>query len=257
MKEYQRILINEYSSIIEAIRTILTNVKIVREQSCEYAIFRTFCKQVLTMCEIYTLLLNGYPNGAYVLSRSTFEALVIIDYLASHGKDGALIERFFVDAEVSALQLKKSLIKYKSEYAPDEDDSYILKEVDVRLKEIADMYTDYCDSGNLRFSDYWWVEKGCNFARLTSHTNFKKNYMYTDTSKKVHVSAYSVLNYVGDIEDDVLIGESYIGIESPMWFSLLNLLMSLDILQKALNINCHDICIRIINLTSKSRRKEP
>lgn len=64
-------------------------------------IFSVLYSQTLrTMCEIYTLLYAGYPEGAMALARNTYETMIIMAYLNDNRADTALIERFIDDIKV-------------------------------------------------------------------------------------------------------------------------------------------------------------
>jgi hypothetical protein len=70
--------IEEYADIIDTARTRLTTVVVLEEQTLKYAVVRLFSRTVLAMCEIYTLINNKYPNGAFALTRQVYESIVIM-----------------------------------------------------------------------------------------------------------------------------------------------------------------------------------
>ncbi len=59
--------LNDYAILIDKIRESLTKLEVKKVRSFEYAVTLIFSRMTLTMVEIYTLLHNGYPQGALSL----------------------------------------------------------------------------------------------------------------------------------------------------------------------------------------------
>ena len=89
--------LDEYANILDEIRNILVSISVVEEATLRCAVVRLFSRATLSMCEIYILMNNGYPKGAFALSRQIYESIVLMDYLITHQNDEAMIERYFDD----------------------------------------------------------------------------------------------------------------------------------------------------------------
>ena len=218
------IWLDEYANIIDDIRNKLVQIKVVEEVTLKYAIIRLFARATLSMCEIYTLMNNGYPNGAFSLSRQIYETIVIMNYLTKHQNDKKMIERYFDDIEITKIKIQIEQEKYvKNE---------IKNSTNNLLKNYSEKYPDFCNTNNY-FADYWWVEKGCTFAKLAARTEIPKDYMYKETSCNIHMSSFNSLHYVGSNQNDILIGETYNEINKAGWYSMLCFCMAMDIFRKA------------------------
>ena len=189
-----------FSEVIECTRNALKELQVKEELTFEYAFIRIFSKMVLTTCEIRTLLMQGYPEGAFALCRQSYEALVVMSFLTKNKNDYKMIERFFDDAKMSELKILKELGVFSKE---DEEE----------WAGISQKYFDFCNS-NGRLADCWWVEKGCGFATLSRKTDYPKNGMYTYMCKVLHISAFNSLRYISRSKK-ILIGSAYEGIELP------------------------------------------
>lgn len=104
--------LDEFAYIIDEIRNALIKIPIVEEATIEYAIIRLFSRATLSMCEIHNLMDNGYPEGAFALSRQIYETIVLMNYLINHESDKAMIERYFDDIEITKIKIKIELEKY-------------------------------------------------------------------------------------------------------------------------------------------------
>ena len=74
-------VLNALAKSIDKCRTELSQLNVQEERTYRYAIIRSYSNVLLTSCEVYTLLKEGYPEGALSLSRSLYEAMVIINKL--------------------------------------------------------------------------------------------------------------------------------------------------------------------------------
>ena len=104
--ENRPVWLDEFANIIDEIRNKLAQISVVEESTLRYAIIRLFIRATLSMCEIYTLMNNGYPEGAFALSRQIYEAIVLMDCLAKYGSDEAMIERYFDDIEITKTKIR-------------------------------------------------------------------------------------------------------------------------------------------------------
>ena len=220
--------LSEYKEVLDNVREKLKVLKVSEGINFENAQAHLFSKLLLTMYEIYTLMENGYPQGAHALARQTIESLVILDYLNKNRNDESLIQRFFCNVYVAELKMNKT----KKQFA-----KVSTEEEDKRLDEIAQDYPEYAKGRELY--DYWWVEKDCNFKKLAEMTDFKKNFTYTVMSNYVHASSYSAFiscdNSVVDIRNAT--EKTYIGIEFAAAISMLYMLMAMDVFSRSINVD--------------------
>lgn len=77
--ENRPVWLDEYADILDEIRNKLISISFVEEATVRYAIIRLFARATLSMCEIYTLINNEYPEGAFSLSRQIYDTIVLID----------------------------------------------------------------------------------------------------------------------------------------------------------------------------------
>ena len=212
-----RVVLNQFAWSIDLCRNELMCKKIKEERTYEYAIVRAYSKVLLTCCEIHTLLYNGYPEGALALSRSLYEALVIVDILlkAERAEDEVLLEKFFDAAEIERIKKALKELEWRIEHVPQDEEALGQKE------ELEKLLQDYSEKhGDKKFRDYWWA--GCNsFEELSKESDFSKAYMYSRTSGCVHFNAYNVFTYVDTEEERILIGDTNKGGEMPLWYSSL------------------------------------
>ena len=229
--------LNDYADIIERIREKLKTIEVKEEQTLEYALIRLFSRATLSMCEIYTLLKEGYPHGAFALSRQIYETIVIMNYLIKHKTNENLLTRFFDDVEISKIiacrELKKTITELTNTVDSSSKDDF-----DEQLQQYKKKYLNFCEGD---FRNYWWVYKGCTFAKLAKETDFPKNYMYKATSSVVHMSLFNSLVCVGQQQEGILIGATYDGIEQAGWHSMLCFCIAMDILNSIFNLNLNDL----------------
>ena len=188
--------LDEYANILDKIREKLECIPVVEEATFRYAIIRLFARATLSMCEIYTLMNNGYPEGAFALSRQIYETIVLMGCLVKHGNDESIIERYFDDIEITKIKIRV------------EQEKHAKNKTNVSSAENLIKYTEkhhaFCDKNN-SLSDYWWFGKGSKFADLARETNFPKDYMYKETSSALHMSPFNSMIYVGSKQSEILI----------------------------------------------------
>lgn len=220
-----------YGSAIDDVRQLLSKQRVVEEQTYKYAQTRIFSRMTLSMCEIFVLASNGYPNGAFSLSRQVYEGLVIMDYLREHSCDKDLIERFFDSSSISSLRLLRQAKADGQQSTQIEDQ---------QLADYAKKYADFCNA-NGRFSDYWWVGKGFSFTNLSNQTRFKSNYMYKYSCEITHMSFLNSFLHLGNNENDILIGQSEEGYTTPLWFAIICFADAMNIFSEVIDENWSEV----------------
>ena len=220
-----------YGSTIDDVRQLLSKQRVVEERTYKYAQTRIFSRMALSMCEILVLVSNGYPNGAFSLSRQVYEGLVIMDYLREYSCDENLIERFFDSSSISRLQLLRQTQVDRKQSTQIEDQ---------QLADYAKKYSNFC-SANGRFKAYWWAGKDYTFTELSSKTRFKINYMYKHSCAITHMSFLNSHLHLGNHENDILIGESEEGIDTPLCFAMICFADAMNIFSKVIDENWSEV----------------
>jgi hypothetical protein len=168
---------------------------------------------MLAEYEIFTLLRCGFPESAMGLSRKLYEGLVIIDYLIKYKDDNSTIEKFFDAIYISMINTDINTLKWAEEQGENIGNKLVcLENV---LKKFENKYNKKIKK------DYWWADVD-NFYELTIKTDYSRNYMYKICSNKTHLNVYDCFIYNDNSENGILIGATNLGIETPLWFSLLN-----------------------------------
>lgn len=207
--------LDRFAEVIDLCREELSQVSLVEERTYEYAIARAYSKVLLTCCEIHTLLFAGFPEGALALSRSLYEALVIIQILLQGKRacDVSLIERFFDAAEINKIKIYLDRVIWIAEKSSKNELA------EKRRRAYSEKLESYKKKyGGLEFrNNYWWA-KVSDFGELAEKSGFDKLPIYSRLSGNVHFNAYDVFTYICT-EGSVLIGGTYNGIELPLWLS--------------------------------------
>lgn len=220
-----------YGSTIDDVRQLLSKQRVIEKQTYKYAQTRIFSRMTLSMCEILVLASNGYPNGAFSLSRQVYEGLVIMDYLREHSCDEDLIERFFDSYNISILQLCKRT---------KEDGQQSTEIEDQQLEDYAKQYSSFCDKKGW-FKDYWWAGKDFTFTKLSDQTRFKSNYMYKYSCEITHMSFLNSFLHLGNNESDILIGQSDEGYDTPLWFAMICFADAINIFAQVIDENWSEV----------------
>ena len=220
-----------YGSTIDIVRQLLSKQRVIEERTYKYAQTRIFARMTLSMCEILVLASNGYPNGAFSLSRQVYEGLVIMDYLREHSGDENLIERFFDSSSISSLRLLRQAKADGQQSTQTEDQ---------QLGDYAKRYSSFCDK-NGRFRDYWWAGKDFTFTKLSNQTRFKSNYMYKYSCEITHMSFLNSFLHLGNNENDILIGQSENGHSTPLWFAMICFAEAINIFSKVIDENWSEV----------------
>ena len=212
------VLLNRLGCIIDDIRRDLCKLDIREEQTYKYLMFRLYDKIVLTMCEVFVLLKNEYPEGGLSLTRNIYEGIVIMNYIYKNSNDEELIYRFFDASEITRLKLWNEHLKLIK------DGSKVEKQIEENEKEIEKYRTKYVSDGynskDILKNDYWWAGKGKNFSSMSKKTDFPKEVNYVYMNKILHLNAYSVLNYIYEPENKIHIGNNKLGLVVPFRYSL-------------------------------------
>ncbi len=223
--------LNYYGNTLDAIRQLLNKQLVVEEQTYKYAQIRIFSRMTLSMCEIFVLASNGYPNGAFSLSRQVYEGLVIMDYLRAHSHDRYLIGRFFDSSSISSLRL---LRQAKA------DGQQSTQKEEQQLERYSKKYPCFCDKKG-RFSDYWWAGQDFSFTKLSNQTRFKSNYMYKYSCEITHMSFLNSFLNLGSNENDILIGQSEDGYNVPLWFAMICFADAMNIFSEVIGENWNEV----------------
>lgn len=217
--------LNYYGNAIDTVRQLLSKQRVIEERTYKYAQTRIFARMTLSMCEILVLASNGYPNGAFSLSRQVYEGLVIMDYLRDHSSDENLIERFFDSSSISSLRLLRQAKADGQQSTQIEDQ---------QLEDYAKRNSSFCDKYG-RFKDYWWAGKDFSFIKLSNQTRFKSNYMYKYACEITHMSFLNSFLHLGNNENDILIGQSEKGYDTPLWFAMICFADAMDIFSQVID----------------------
>ena len=218
-------ILAQFSVILDQCRIQLSETAIAENADIKYVVSVLYAQSLRVGCEIYTLLDSGYPEGAMALSRYTFEALVLMEYLKNHKDDQCLIDRFCKDRQINDCQIKyRHLSWLKSRQTLSTDNENILDEYKKFLDTCMDKYREYVTNSNEQryFSQYWWIAKGMSFRKLCKETEFEGRYYYDIACCRVHASI-SGLNSLDNSEEGILIGNCQGGKEMPLSHTLLNL----------------------------------
>jgi hypothetical protein len=220
-----------YGNTIDAVRESLSKMQVVEERTYKYAQIRIFARMTLTMCEILVLVSEGYPNGAFSLSRQVYEGLVIMDYLRGNSCDADLIERFFASCCLSSLRLHRQ-VKVDGQQSTQIEDQ--------QIREYSKKYSCYCNTSG-RLGDYWWAGKDFSFTKLSNQTRFKSNYMYKYTCEITHMSFLNAFFNLGHNENDILIGQSEEGYNTPLWFAMICFADAMNIFSEVIDENWNEV----------------
>lgn len=216
-KSNRVISLDIFVKAINEARSELTKTVVQEEVTYRYIIIRCYSKVLLRSFEVYMLLKEGYPEGAFALSRSLYEAMIIINRLlqGASNNDLVLLQRFFDAANVAHLQIAITCAEWILKSDPTRQDALsLLKENNNELQQYKDKYP------NEKFRSYWWAD-ATTFRNLADIQGFTKDHVYKYTSENMHFNAYTALNYLDTSEDSLLISSTYNAFELPLWFSTL------------------------------------
>lgn len=223
--------LKQFSEVINDCRILSSSVKVTKQISIKYVFAELYNKLLLILCEIRTLLIAGYPEGALLLARTTYEIAVIMTYLNDRKKDKDLIERYCDDFSVKTCWDDLKLLEYI--IANDPEDEEVQRKLDEERKkyeELQKKYTAYLNR-TYSFDPYWWAGKGKSFNQIRKDANFPENYLhylYNISCYRAHAGMASMLK-LDNTEEGLLIGTCEGGKEDPMLFALYNLKKSTEL----------------------------
>jgi len=221
------IALNEFSKAIDACRSDLTKAKVIEEHTYRYAIIRSYSKALIRTCEIYTLMKEGYPEGAFSLSRSLYEALIVIEKLLDGASinDSLLLQRFFDAVHIAQLIADIDILK---DFPNDNSKSRVFQEYLKKDQATFRKYQSKYPKENLK-SSYWWTG-ATTFRNLAGNSKLGKNPAYKFICDHVHFNAYSALNYLHQSDGSLLIGTTHEGLKFPLRHSTLYLYLIAEII---------------------------
>lgn len=202
-------------NLLQSCRNEISTKQLINQNDISYALLRVYGRMLLTSYEVFTLLRCGFPEGAMGLSRKLYEGLVIVDFLIKNKDDNSTVDKFFDAVEISALFTDINTLEWVNIHGKNVSEK--LRILEEKLERYKIKYPD----SNIN-DDYWWAEVR-SFNKLSEKTDYEKNYMYKICSNKTHLNVFDCFIYNDNSESGVLIGATNLGIERPLWFSLLNL----------------------------------
>jgi hypothetical protein len=244
----------EFAKIIDECRGFATKLKVTTEISLNYIFTVLYSKALLTMCEIYTLLIaeypKGYPEGAMALARNTYETMIIMTYLYDKKEDQELVGRFYDDYSVRTCYDHIKYLKWINAIGKGNEDTYKrLQELKDEYNTLLEKYADFTSGkDNSRyFRQYWWAGKGVTFNQLRVKTNFQYNYYYDISCYRVHAGMTGMITF-DNTEEGLLIGNCEGGKEMPLFFSLLNFAVCTKFFCDIQHIECSEVFLRMDTL---------
>jgi len=235
------------ADVIDSSRNLLCDVKVKVEVTLNYFFAQLYGKVVLTMCEIYTLLNNNYPEGAMALARNIFEAEVIMLFLYSHKEDKLILERFWDDYDVKT---RIDKYKYMLNY---EKDNKQLEELKGEIEELKEKYKSYLSDVKRGgyFSQYWWAGKGMSFRKIAEEVGAQDNFLYDIACYRVHAGITGASIRFDTSENGILIGTCEEGKELPFIFALGCFYSTTKLFYEYNNIDCNSILENIDNCLNR------
>lgn len=241
--------LSEYARIIDECRILLWSIKGKEVSDLVYALTALYSRMLLTTCEIYTLLKNGYSEGAFALSRLTYEAMIIMNFLSDNKDDSELIERFLDDYHIRTCYDHLKYLQWLIACGENNEEiNSVLAERTEEYNAYVSKYSDYAITRNeTYFPQYWWAGKNASLFSLRKAVNQKDSYLYDLSCYRVHASMANILT-LDDSEDGFLLGSCQNISSTPFLFSLLNLHDGTGLFFTAININAAAIILKIENL---------
>lgn len=230
--ESERIFaLNAFRKAIDACRSDLSKATIQEEHTYRYAVIRSYSKVLIRSCEIYILMKEGYPEGAFSLSRSLFEALIIIEKLldGASNNDSLLLQRFFDAVHIAQLIADIGILK---DFPNDNSKSPLFLEYLKKDQATLQQYQTKYPKANFK-SSYWWTG-AATFRDLADNSKLGKNPAYKFICDHVHFNAYSALNYLHQNEGSLLLGTTHEGLKFPLRHSTLYLFTIAKIIHEQL-----------------------
>lgn len=241
--------LTEFAQIIYECRGFTDKIKVTDEKSMKYLFLILYSKSLLSICEIYTLLIAGYPEGAMALARNTYETIVIMTYLYDHRNDQELINRFYDDYSVKICQDDIEYFEWIIANGKGSEYTYrMLKERKDEYMTLLKRYSTYASKkkDTTYFKQYWWAG-GMSFNQLRIRANYSHNYLYNLSCYRVHAGMTGMETF-DNIEEGLLIGSCEGGKEDPFFFALLNFSIATKFFCNIQSIDCSAVFARMENL---------
>ncbi len=235
--------LNDFAIIIDKCRNLAVSVNVKVEISIQYVFSQLYAKTLLTICEIYTLLVAGYPEGAMTLARNTYETMIIMTYLYERRDNKDLVERFYDDYSVKTCRDHIKYLEWLREKVTDNEElEFLLNKRNDEEKSLKKKYSAYLSGRNEEkyFKQYWWASKDMSFNQLRKAVGYPENYMYNISCYRVHAGMTGLLRF-DNTEEGLLIDSCESGKEMPLRFSLLNFIVSTNLFFGIHNIDCSEV----------------
>lgn len=246
--------LNDFATIIDKCRNLVESVNVKVEISILYIFSQLYAKTLLTMCEIDTLLVAGYPEGAMTLARNTYETMIVMAFLYERRDEKGLVERFYDDYSVKTCRDHIKYLEWLRENGNDNEKlELILNKRYDEEKFLKKKYSAYLSGKNETkyFKQYWWASKDMSFNQLRKEVGYPDNYMYSISCYRVHAGMTGLLRF-DNTEEGLLIGSCESGKEMPMIFSLLNFTVCTNLYFCIQNIDCTEVLKGMRNLIKRS-----
>lgn len=221
-------------------------VKIKIGNNIDNVIIKNYTRIILSLREMYTLLLNGYPDGALSIARNIYEISIITQFIyKNYISNKNLIDRYSVDQDVKAYRNKRELYKILINRGSEFD---FLKEhqreCSQQLKNLEKSY------GNI-YAEYWWANgvlnsKRISFRQIDLSVNNDKllRVLYNRACISIHASSMGSVALLGrDNEkgDRLYSSHTEDGFEAPLLLGMISLENITDIFCDYWNLNKSDI----------------
>ncbi len=246
--------LNDFATVVDKCRNLVESINVKVEISMQYIFSLLYAKTLLTMCEIYTLLVAGYPEGAMTLARNTYETMIIMTYLYERRDDKGLVERFYDDYSVKTCRDHIKYLEWLRENGTDNEElELILNKRNDEETLIKKKYSTYLSGRNEEkyFKQYWWASKDMSFNLLRKEVGYPENYMYNISCYRVHAGMTGLIRF-DNIEEGLLISSCESGKEMPLRFSLLNFIVSTNLFFNIQNIDCSEVLTDISKLLNNA-----
>lgn len=140
-----------------------------------------FGKAVLYIKEIYTLLYNGFADGAMTLAGELFEASVLLSFIDKNKNDEGIAERYFDNIELSSIVDSIKLLSFLKDGATDAETRTGLEDAVARKQRtyssLKTKHIKFLSDGVFR--PYWWLgfnleENEKSFSGILKKTVWEK-----------------------------------------------------------------------------------
>lgn len=186
-------------------------------------LLRLQAKAIQISQEVFTLITNGFSDGAQARWRTLHEISVVSAFISEHNETVAerYIDHEFIDAYKAAKQHNDFYIRLGLERVSDDE----MKELSKRYNNLLMKY------GNNYRSDYGWAAEALNIKKPTFRdieASVELDHLrpyYKNASAFVHGNSTGVFNSLGTPQDDniILSGPSQYGLEEAAQSTIISL----------------------------------